>query len=204
MPYSFEIIRKEEQTTNTWSGGTTTQIAIFPRHAVYSQRDFVWRLSSATVELEESNFTSLPGIWRLIMVLEGQMQLCHEGHHSILLKPLEQDSFSGDWITKSYGKVRDFNLMLSKGCKGTLTALAIPAETLQEMHSPEAGTSAQTTTAFYCATGSVTVEIATGDLHELNAGDVLLIYVEQQEQIPIVIRSRDNMPATIVRADIHY
>ena len=37
-----------------WSGGTNTQVAIAPEGAVYADRDFLWRLSSARVELEHS------------------------------------------------------------------------------------------------------------------------------------------------------
>ena len=39
---------------STWSGGKTIQIAISPEGAAYADRDFLWRVSSATVELDES------------------------------------------------------------------------------------------------------------------------------------------------------
>ena len=42
------------------SGGTTTQIAIFPSDTPYSTRDFLWRVSSAVVTDEKSIFTPLP------------------------------------------------------------------------------------------------------------------------------------------------
>jgi len=48
------MIRKltqSEYRTSSWSGGTTTQIAIFPPEAEYADRDFLWRVSSAAVEL---------------------------------------------------------------------------------------------------------------------------------------------------------
>ena len=37
MCYSIELIRKEEQKTTNWSGGTTTELAIYPKDAIYSQ-----------------------------------------------------------------------------------------------------------------------------------------------------------------------
>ena len=46
--------------TTTWSGGKTTQLAIAPDGASYAERAFLWRISSATVELEASDFTPLP------------------------------------------------------------------------------------------------------------------------------------------------
>ena len=48
----WKLLTKEDYVTTTWSGGTTTQLAIAPEGAVYADRDFLWRLSSAGVELE--------------------------------------------------------------------------------------------------------------------------------------------------------
>jgi environmental stress-induced protein Ves len=84
--YSVEILRKNEFEVSTWSGGSTTQLYIFPRDALYSEREFKWRLSSAKVEVEESVFTPLPGFSRIIMVIEGEIHLEHQGHHSAVLK----------------------------------------------------------------------------------------------------------------------
>ena len=50
--------------TSCWSGGTTTEIFIWPEDADYAARRFAVRISSATVELEESDFTALPGVTR--------------------------------------------------------------------------------------------------------------------------------------------
>lgn len=61
--------------TTAWSGGTTTQLAIAPEGAVYADRKFLWRLSSAQVELEHSDFTPLPDYDRLISVLKGELEL---------------------------------------------------------------------------------------------------------------------------------
>ena len=58
-----------DDVTTQWSGGATTQLAIAPKGAVYADRDFLWRLSSATVELDESDFTPLPAYDR------GQLQM---------------------------------------------------------------------------------------------------------------------------------
>ena len=48
----WKLLTKEDYVTTTWSGGTTTQLAIAPEGAVYADREFLWRLSSAGVELE--------------------------------------------------------------------------------------------------------------------------------------------------------
>ena len=109
---------------SAWSGGTTTQLAIYPENAVYADRDFLWRVSSATVDLEDSDFTPLPDYDRLIATLEGEIVLTHNGGAPLRLRPLEVHAFSGADATHSVGRCRDFNLMLRRGrASGTMEAL---------------------------------------------------------------------------------
>lgn len=103
-----------------WSGGTTSELFIYPEGSEFKKGDYQLRLSIATVEVEESTFTSLPGVERTLMVLEGELRLKHEGEHEITLNPLQKDHFSGAWNTQSWGKVTDFNLMTKGNCKGEL------------------------------------------------------------------------------------
>lgn len=124
MSIEFNLTRKHNLTTTHWSGGTTTQLAIWPAEADYAARNFTWRVSTATVEAEESEFTRLPGISRILMSLEGTIGLEHQGHHSAVLEPFEQDSFMGDWTTRSYGRATDFNLMMA-GASGTVDVLEL-------------------------------------------------------------------------------
>jgi len=207
MPHMFELIRKTDQTTSDWSGGTTTQIVIYPQQAVYAERNFTWRISSARVDLEESLFTSLPGIERLIMVLEGEMRLEHTGHHNSYLKPFDQDSFSGNWSTKSFGKVRDFNLMLAEGSSGKLTAVTLAAQTTNtlDIHNPNPGRFPCMTSALYCVDGTLTVSIPNGKLYKLTAGDMLLITTKQATaNLPATVTNTATNQAHIVRSDIYY
>ena len=77
-----------------WSGGKTIQIAIAPEDALYAERSFLWRLSSATVDLDESDFTSLPDYLRLIAPLRGEMRLSHNcatENVTAVLQPWEAD-----------------------------------------------------------------------------------------------------------------
>jgi len=108
----MRIIRKSELTTANWAHGTTTQLYIFPESATYKELNFDFRISTATVESETTKFSSLPGVKRTLMVLEGTLELVHKDHHSTILNPLESDSFLGDWETTSGGKVVDFNVMV--------------------------------------------------------------------------------------------
>lgn len=101
--------------TSSWSGGTTTQIFIYPPQADYAKRDFLLRISSATVDLEISHFTVLPNIQRFISPLTGDLKISHDEKYFTKLKPYEIYAFDGGIKTISAGKVRDFNVMVKNG-----------------------------------------------------------------------------------------
>lgn len=107
----IEILNHKHFQTSQWSGGSTTQLYIFPDNATYAAQDFELRLSTAKVEVENSTFTALPGIERKLMILEGAITITHEGQYSKQLNPFEVDEFSGDWKTTAIGTCRDFNVM---------------------------------------------------------------------------------------------
>jgi environmental stress-induced protein Ves len=112
---------KANQTkTITWASGTSTELFIHPSTGDFQKRDFLFRLSTATVEAEESVFSDFSGITRTLMLLKGNLTLIHEGRYTKELKPFDQDTFDGGWDTKSKGKVKDFNLMCKEGATGTL------------------------------------------------------------------------------------
>lgn len=119
-------LTKNEYEVSAWSGGTTTQLAIFPPEAKYAERDFLWRVSSAAVALEESDFTALPDYDRLIATLQGEIVLTHNGGAPLRLRPFEVHAFSGADATHSRGRCTDFNLMLRRGkAKGSMEALRL-------------------------------------------------------------------------------
>ena len=127
----IQHIKEEEYCTTNWSGGTTTELFIFPESATFQAGDYDLRISIATVETEQSTFTSLPGVERTLMVLKGQLRLEHENHHCIDLGEFEQDCFKGDWKTTSIGKVTDFNVMTKNDSTAIVQKLElIPGELL--------------------------------------------------------------------------
>lgn len=113
-------LHPEDFKTTRWSGGTTTELYLYPEDGDYARRDFKFRISSATVELEESDFTPLPGVERFITPLEGGFTLTHPGCAAVELPALSAPyRFRGDTPTHCVGKATDFNLML-KGCEGKM------------------------------------------------------------------------------------
>lgn len=121
----YRIITPEEFVTGVWSGGTTTQLAIYPPGASYADRNFIFRLSSATVDTEQSEFTHLPDYDRWLMIFEGRARLVHDSEKEVTLNPYECDAFDGGISTVSFGRVTDYNLMLRKGGTGSMKAIGL-------------------------------------------------------------------------------
>ena len=164
-------IPSHAQSVSRWSGGTTTQLAIYPPDAVYAERDFIWRVSSAVVELPESDFTPLPDYDRILMILNGELTLSHDGGGEYTLRALEQTSFDGASHTFSRGQVTDFNLMMRKGrCTGRV-----------EVRKPkincgcgEVLSDEYDTHLFYCVSGEMKANIGS-EWFDLSQGDALLM-----------------------------
>ena len=130
----MKIAPSSSQPTTNWSGGTTTELFIFPENSDYQKRNFDFRISTATVEIETSDFTPLMGVNRTLMVLEGEMHLSHEGQHSSGLKAFDQDRFDGGWQTMSRGKCVDLNLMCRGESTGKLQHFSIMKNSIERLH----------------------------------------------------------------------
>ena len=204
MINKVELIKKDEFLTSEWSGGTTTEIAIYPKDSIYGEKNFTWRLSSAKVEMEESNFTSLPGINRIIMVLEGRLKLEHIGHHECTLEPFQQDSFSGSWETKSYGKVVDFNLMMNHQCDGKLEPIVIKKDEKKRIILKANEKYQKRTQTIYCVSGEVKIYILNGETLYLNQGDAALLTIGNFQELEYAISNENSNISRLVKADIIY
>lgn len=133
----MRVISKAAQKTTKWSGGLTTELYIYPEESSYAQRNFDFRLSTATVEVDTSVFTPLQNVQRTLMVLEGKMELIHKNHHQVALGPLDVDNFDGGWETTSYGTCTDFNLMCMNGTKGTVEGMIMKKGDSLEINSDQ-------------------------------------------------------------------
>lgn len=201
----MRIVRKEALPTSRWSGGTTTELAIWPEDAVYAERNFTWRVSSARVEAEESVFTSLPGIARCLMVLDGTLYLHHEGHYDTVLERFGQDNFCGSWHTASRGRVTDFNLMTASG-EGRVQLLEIDASSVREVAlMPVVAGWGCVGEVFYFLSGGVSLAFADGSRTEMAAGDVLVVHRETAGlPLAVAMENRGKAAAEIVRAVIYH
>ncbi len=122
---SITVIPRTKASTSHWSGGTTTEFYIAPAGSAYKERNFTLRISSATVDLPESDFTMLPDYNRIIAPLTGGFTLTYQEvpGRSDTLAPLEDAFFDGGWHTHSVGKAVDFNLMYRKDTTATYEKL---------------------------------------------------------------------------------
>ncbi|BDR63717.1 HutD/Ves family protein [Clostridium tetani] len=199
MSYSIELIKKEDQKTSAWSGGTTTELFIYPKNTEYKKLNFGWRLSSAKVIDEESTFSHLPNIWRYIMVLNGSLKLIHENHHSLNLSPFEVDSFSGDWTTKSYGKVTDFNLMLNKDYTGNIDALYLKKDIKFSIDK-----NLSHVEAFYTLEEGTYVSINEEEHIKLDENDLLIITFDKDNSKNNISICNNLKNSKVIRSSIDY
>lgn len=106
-----QILEEGQQQISTWSGGETRQLFIHPQQSNLTDRNFDFRISTAIIYTEHSDFSPFNGYHRKLMLLDGALEIVHDGHYSIQLKKFEQDAFEGDWKTHSLGTGTDFNVI---------------------------------------------------------------------------------------------
>ncbi len=170
----WNLLTPTQYTTSSWSGGTTTQLAIYPVTAAYANRDFLWRLSSAKVEQATSVFTPLPDYHRFLTVLRGTLNLKIGCGDRVPLQHLEVRAFSGGDRVESWGICTDFNLMIRRSsCEGEMHALRFDGKTDRTATSalPANEKFPQGFLALYCAGGAFAAP-ATG--LRVAAGELLL------------------------------
>ena len=144
-----------------WSGGSTTELAIHPPEALYAQRAFDFRLSSAVVEDDHSVFTPLPDYHRIIAPIDGPLTLSFgEARPPVTLGPLDCLSFEGAWPTQSRGKAKDLNLMLRHGvCTGDMMALTLSSAAELSLPAGAPAHNSGQVWLLWCASGSAVLNL---------------------------------------------
>lgn len=191
------VIRSNEVLTTKWSGGTTSQLAISPVDAVYADRDFDWRLSSAEVNDEKSTFTPLPDYHRFLTTRKGTLKMRHDGGEWYSIGEGDVAEFEGGSVTESEGKVTDFNLMVRKGrIEGSLdTEFLEDGETLFM----DAVKKSEVTAIYLSRGGSISVFSDGKKAADLDEGD-LLIFEEDDHAVEVFASAKGE--AYIIRADV--
>ena len=174
---SVRVLKPEDYQVSEWSGGVTTELLIGPENSRYADRDFLFRISSATVDLPESTFTDLPDYNRLIMIFAGTMELRHNGGVWMHFEECEPYRFDGADKTESKGKVTDFNLMLRKGVlDGAMVPLRMmPGETVDLAGVLAAEISSPEEILVYCYKGHLTFADEAGHTWRVGEKESLLL-----------------------------
>jgi len=172
----INLTKKEQLNTSIWSGGTTTQLAIYPKEAVYKNLNFIFRISTATIEVEESVFTSLPNVSRVIMVLNGELTIQHKNQYTKQLKKFDTDIFSGDWETTSIGKATDFNVMTRGSAKATASGFSLVEKSKKELILNS------DVMAIYISAGEIVIKQSSTQKVNASQGGVILISKEKANE----------------------
>ena len=119
------LLRVNDFQVSDWSGGKTKQLYLSPTTGHYGKRDFDYRLSTATVELAESQFSDLSGFHRILMSLDHTLHLHNASRQEeTVLAPFTPYVFEGSDDITSRGTCTDFNLIYSDHYQGQMIAIS--------------------------------------------------------------------------------
>ncbi|PBI85653.1 HutD [Flavobacterium sp. ACN2] len=104
---------KKNTKPSIWSGGLTYEYMIFPKTAIYADRDFGFRISNATIEEVPSEFTKFKGYYRYLVMLDNVLNV-EINKEKKVYEQYEIMKFNSDDNVTSYTKVIDFNWMVSE------------------------------------------------------------------------------------------
>ena len=122
---NITLLKSSDFQVSNWSGGKTKQLYLSPPTGHYGKRDFDYRLSTATVELAESQFSDLSGFHRILMSLDHALHLHNASRQEeTVLAPFTPYVFEGSDSITSRGTCTDFNLIYSDHYQGQMIAIS--------------------------------------------------------------------------------
>jgi len=187
----IDILKAADFKTTKWAGGSTTELFIYPPTSNYESRNFDFRISSATVEIEQSDFTKLPEISRQLMVLSGSIKVSHKNHHAVQLHKNDIDSFEGNWETFAVGTCVDFNLMTKGNTKGKISSVSVSEDKTLNFQME----STFEFLIFYAYEGKLQVDFSS-EKRSLNQGELLVIQHPINEVVKL--QSPENCALAVV------
>ena len=165
------LLRANDFQVSDWSGGKTKQLYLSPPTGHYGKRDFDYRLSTATVELAESQFSDLSGFHRILMSLDHTLHLHNASRQEeTVLAPFTPYVFEGSDSITSRGTCTDFNLIYSDHYQGQMIAISNGQELIRDEEIQ-----------FIYALEDLTVTVTTLSVLNLEAEQLLIVEKETQE-----------------------
>lgn len=108
-----KYIEFKDSKVQNWSGGTTYQYYIYPNVSTYLSRDFLFRISLASIESDVSTFTRFIGYDRYLMMLDESLKI-KVNNELINIEKEEILKFKSIDECISYSKGFDFNFMINE------------------------------------------------------------------------------------------
>ena len=168
---NITLLKSNDFQVSDWSGGKTKQLYLFPPTGHYGRREFDYRLSTATVEAAESEFSDLIGFHRILMSLDHPLRLLNDSRQEeTVLAPFIPYFFEGSDSITSRGTCTDFNLIYSDHYQGQMIAISNGQELSQDDEIQ-----------FIYALEDLTVTVTTLPVLNLEAEQLLIVEKETQE-----------------------
>lgn len=166
---NFKIISKVDLLPTIWDGGKTYEYFISPADSNYSNRDFDFRISSASIEKSPSNFTRFESYQRYLVMLDADLKINRNGKEENYAQ-LEIFDFDSNDEIQSFSIGNDFNLMVRNG----KNPFEIKAQQLNSVY--------RNSWMFAFAISETILKINQQDI-KMNANDLLIIENEHIESI---------------------
>ncbi|RGL03635.1 hypothetical protein DXC89_02930 [Prevotella disiens] len=112
----MKVIKQTDYKVNQWAGGITRELMIYPEGSSLGERNFDFRISSAIIDLTESDFSDFSGYKRYILPIEGNVTL-FRADEKIILSPDVPFLFDGSEAIHSENSkgAIDFNVIFREG-----------------------------------------------------------------------------------------
>lgn len=185
----ISIVKDKDVVISEWAGGESRQYFIYPPDSDYSLRNFMFRVSMAASYFDdEAAYSSLENFTRILIMLDGTAHVYHKVHYDMVMRPYDEiDVFDGGWESYATGKVKDFNLMISKKCSGSMSV--INKSCVIEFEANKKGN--KNWLMFFCGDGSCLFELSSGEDIQICKDD-LIIFEDIESNFKINIHS-DNL-----------
>ena len=106
-------LEAEKIQATSWAKGKTSEYYIYPENADYQNKDFLFRVSSATIDESPARFTLFIGYTRYLAMLDSTLDISiNRNRNTYKINELIKFQSEDDVISYSTGK--DFNLMLKE------------------------------------------------------------------------------------------
>lgn len=167
----IEIIRQADCPTTNWAGGSTTQLYILPA-GLGVEDDFIFRISSATVNSGKFSFSDFSAYNRFLTVLKGNMFIRHGEAPEQCLCEFAPVFFDGAVQTdsRSTTAIIDFNIIWKKNLK-TIEIASVDCEKLLKVRG----------TAFFYSFAEDSKVLLNGQAYNLESCQLLKVAAEEFE-----------------------